>query len=517
VLGIPDQKKLTARKSKGKEADYRDRLNDMHAAFADEVKILSERLHDDPDLRAVLKFCEHPPLKELEKHGERWGQIKTTNPKLTFRLHGQLDLVCQKPSVVAAIDGLAESGNANGMCLITGQRDEIERTHSAIMGVKDKPGAPAQKNIVAVNDGESPAFRSFNKSQGYNSPVGKRAAFAYTTALNYLLRRDSPQRLQVGDATTVFWADRPTDLETGVVDIFGEPTKDDPDRNVRAVASLYKAIDHGLLENDEGRAKFFALGLAPNASRIAIRFWHHGTVAEMAARIRQHFDDLAIERSPHDPPYLSLFRLLVSVAPLGKADNIPPNLGGELMRSILMGLPYPTTLLTAAVRRVRAEQSKKDDKGRSLQNVTYSRAALIKACVNRATRYSNPAMKEELTMSLDETNANTAYRLGRLFAVLERIQEEANGKATIREGYYGAASSMPVTVFPTLLKLKNHHITKLEKEKKGRAVNLEKLIGVIMQGVDEFPSQLPPQDQGRFHIGYYHQKQHPSTYRAKGE
>ena len=143
-------------------------------------------------------------------------------------------------------------------------------------------------------------------------------------------------------------------------------------------------------------------------------------------------------------PIFRVFRLLVSVATQGKADNIPPNLGGELMRSILAGLPYPQTLLTAAVRRIRAEHE-----------VTYARAALIKACVNRATRYTNPNSKEELSMSLDEANRNAGYRLGRLFAVLEKIQEEANPgiNATIRDRFYGAASSTPVTVFSTLLKL----------------------------------------------------------------
>ena len=233
-------------------------------------------------------------------------------------------------------------------------------------------------NLVSFNER---AFESYGKRerQGENAPISQAASSAYTTALNYLLRKDSPQRLQVGDASVVFWADRPTKWETGVVDIFGEPTKDDPDRNVRAVTSLYTAIDHGLLENDTGQTRFFALGLAPNAARIAIRFWQHGTVAEMAGRIKQHFDDLAIERSPRDPPYLSLFRLLVSVATQGKADNIPPNLGGELMRSVLAGLPYPQTLLAAAVRRIRAERQ-----------VTYARAALIKTCINRAITVCKP-------------------------------------------------------------------------------------------------------------------------------
>ncbi|MGB7541864.1 MAG: type I-C CRISPR-associated protein Cas8c/Csd1, partial [Burkholderiales bacterium] len=258
----------------------------------------------------------------------------------------------------------------------------------------------------------------------------------------------------------------------------------------------YKSIDNGLIEKDEGKTRFFVLGLAPNAARIAIRFWHNATVADMATRVRQHFDDLAIVRAEFDPPYPTLFRLLVSVATQGKAENIPPNLSGELMRSVLAGLHYPQTLLAAAVRRIRAEHE-----------VTYIRAALIKACINRATRYSSPNIEEELKMSLDESNTNAGYRLGRLFAVLEKIQEEANPglNATIRDRFYGAASSTPVTVFSTLLKLKNHHLSKLEN--RGRAVNLEKRIGEIMDGVADFPAQLPLSDQGRFAVGYYHQRQ----------
>ena len=383
-------------------------------------------------------------------------------------------MVCQRPAVAEAIGAQQDTTGSNGLCLVTGESDVIERLHTAIKGVWGAQTSGA--NIVSFN---LEAFNSYGKTQGANAPVSKRAAFSYTTALNHLLRKGSPQRLQVGDASVVFWADRPTEWETGFVDIFGEPAKDDPDRNVRAVRSLYTAIDRGLLENDTGQANFFALGLAPNAARLAIRFWQHGTVADMASRIKQHFDDLAIERSPRDPLYLSLFRLLVSVATQGKADNIPPNLGGELVRSILAGLPYPHTLLAAAVRRIRAEH-----------NVTYARAALLKACINRAARYSNVNMEEELTMSLDEANSNVGYRLGRLFAVLEKIQEEANPgiNATIRDRFYGAASSTPVTVFSTLLKLKNHHISKLDN--RGRAVNLEKRIGEIMEGIGDFPAQL---------------------------
>ena len=466
------------------------RVAEQRQAFIDKIESLPASARHDAGVQAVLSFLGQANPDTLSPHAE-WQEIAETVPYLTFRLQGDVDLVCQRPVVAEGIGNRQGTPDGNGLCLVTGEPGEIERLHAAIKGVWGAQMAGA--NIVSFN---LDAFNSYGKTQGANAPVSKRAAFSYTTALNHLLRRDSPQRLQVGDTSVVFWANRPTEWETGVVDIFGESPKDDPDRNVRAVRSLYTAIDRGLLENDVGRASFFALGLAPNAARIAIRFWQHGTVADMAGRIKQHFDDLAIDRSPRDPLYLSLFRLLVSVATQSKADNIPPNLGGELVRSILAGLPYPQTLLAAAVRRIRAER-----------NVTYARAALLKAYINRRIRYSNPNREEGLTMSLDEANGNVGYRLGRLFAVLEKIQEEANPgiNATIRDRFYGAASSTPVTVFSNLLRLKNHHLSRLDN--RGRAVNLEKRIGEIMEGIGDFPPQLRIEDQGRFAIGYYHQRQ----------
>ena len=467
-----------------------ERVAKQRQAFIARIESLPTPARNDAGVQAVLNFLRQTNTDSLSPYPE-WKEIVETTPYLTFRLQGDMDLVCQRQAITEVIGVQQATTDASGLCLVTGETGEIGRLHTAIRGVWGAQTSGA--NIVSFN---LDAFNSYGKTQGANAPVSKQAAFSYTTALNHLLRKDSPQRLQVGDASAVFWADRPTEWETGVVDILGESPKDDPDRNVRAVRSLYTAIDRGLLENDVGQTNFFALGLAPNAARIAIRFWQHGTVAEMARRIKQHFDDLSIDRSPRDPLYLSLFRLLVSVATQSKADNIPPNLGGEFVRSILAGLPYPQTLLAAAVRRIRAEHQ-----------VTYARAALLKACINRATRYSNVNMEEELTMSLDEANNNPGYRLGRLFAVLEKIQEEANPNinATIRDRFYGAASSTPVMVFSTLLKLKNHHISKLDN--RGRAVNLEKRIGEIMEGIGDFPAQLRIEDQGRFAIGYYHQRQ----------
>jgi CRISPR-associated protein Csd1 len=198
---------------------------------------------------------------------------------------------------------------------------------------------------------------------------------------------------------------------------------------------------------------------------------------------------------PKYPQYLSLFRLLVSIATKEKSENIQPKLSGDLMKAILAGTPYPQTLLAAAIRRCRAERE-----------VNYPRAAIIKAVLARSARYYQH-FEKEVVMALDPDNTNIGYRLGRLFAVLEKVQEEAHPgiNATIRDRFYGAASGTPAAVFPHLMKLKNHHLSKLEN--RGRAVNLERIIMEIVDGISDFPGHLSLQDQGRFAVGYYHQRQ----------
>jgi CRISPR-associated protein Csd1 len=464
------------------------RVVKQHAAFRERLRDAFGERPEDAGLVAVLKFLEKRHDDALSASAS-WEEAKAQNAFVSFRLQGDADLVCQRPAVRAAIDSKPRA-EADGLCLVSGLRDKVARLHPSIKGIRG--GQPTGTNIVSFN---LPAFVSYGKEQGSNAPVGEASARAYTTALNHLLARDSRQKIGVGDATVVFWAEKGSGAV--VEDAFSawfDPPKDDPDVGGERVKVLYDFKQGKPLSADDGQ-KFFVLGLAPNAARASIRFWHVATIRELGERVFQHFSDLEIVLPPKAARHPSLYRLLSSIALLGKAENVPPNLGGDWLRSILSGAPYPQTLLQAALRRCRAERE-----------AGPLRAALIKACLNR----SRSGTEEELHVALDAANTNTGYRLGRLFATFEKIQEEAHPgiNATIRDRYFGSASASPLVSFPILNRLKNHHLAKLDN--RGRAVNFERLIGEVMGGLDAanpFPASLSLADQGRFAVGYYHQRQ----------
>ena len=484
VFGIP---KPDAKKD---EAALKKRAIEQHQDFIKNLKEAFPNTEFDPAIRAVLSFLEKNDFGPVYSH-LLWKEISESGSLLSFQLEGDTCLVCERPTVTGAIKNkTTDESGCKSICLVTGQEDVPAILHTAIKGVWGAQTSGA--NIVSFNLG---AFTSYGKLQGNNAPVGTKAEFQYTTALNILLKKGSTQRLQVGDASTVFWAEKKHKLEDVFADIFGEPAKDDQTQDIKALIALLRAPQMGVKPELDPQTKFYVLGLAPNIARIAVRFWYQDTVQQVLDHIEKHFEDCAIVHGPNQPDTLSLFKLLVSTAVQSDSKNIQPNLSGDMMRSILNGTPYPKSLLSSAIRRIRAEHE-----------ISYPRVALVKAVLARANRYYHSDQKE-VGMSLDITNKNTGYRLGRLFAVLEKAQEEANPglNATIRDRFYGAASSTPVAVFALLMKLKNHHVAKLEH--RGRAVNLERLIGEIMSGIDEFPAHLSLSDQGRFAVGYYHQRQ----------
>lgn len=517
VLGEPDIRKLEDQQAKGAEAKYRERLGQMHMAFKARIRALPAPVRQK--IAPVMRFLEQGDFSGV-RADPLWPELQS-GANVSFKIVGMETPVCSLPDVLACASVRDEDVIGDGICLVTGEQDRIMRLHPPIQGVLGAQTSGA--NIVSFN---APAFTSYGHDQGANAPVGAKAAAAYTTALNHLLR--SRQRIRVGDATVVFWAERAHPMEDWLGQWFGESV-DDPDLGAEAIKALYELPLTGAMAIDETKTRFYVLGLAaPSKSRLTVRFWTVATIGELAAHIRQHFKDLEIVRPPHvTHPFLALKRLLLAVAPPsarrpeGDIESLPPKLAGDLMYAILNGLPYPQTLLQAALARIRAEQAKKDGNRRPIEHVTYPRAALIKAWLVRHARRHSPH-EEEVSMppdklkEMDERCTNVGYRLGRLFALLERIQQDAAGgpdklNTTIRDSYFGSAMSTPGVVFPTLVRRNQHHMTRLRKESPGLFVTRDKLMQAILQdGMDcalGFPATLSLPDQGRFVLGYYHQRQ----------
>lgn len=490
------------------------------ASFIDAIADYFDGI-DDPGVNAVARFLGVISAKAtaletfLSRYPDYRKDLESGQPTISFQLSNDpSDMVCQRTAVRTAYEAMRSKASDvyRGQCLVTGELDAIEETHSVIKGVWG--GKTSGGSVVAFN---KRAFESYGKDerQGLNSPVGKHAASAYTTALNHLLRPGSRQRLQVGDASTVFWTQEPDEMEDRFRSIFGG--SDDPNHTDELRAVL-KAIHSGKFDGGRGDNRFFVLGLAPNAARISVRFWHAEPLRSIAERIRQWFDDIEIGRGKSEPQYLSLKRLLTSVClatkerPYGDIERLPPSIGGDVARAIFSGGELPAALLSAALHRCRAEQAKKDDKiGKPVRHVSYARAAVIKAWLNRHYRIHMRNQKE-IAVSLDKSNTHAPYVLGRLFATFERMQESAAERElnrTIRDSFFGAAMATPRSVFPRLVRLNQTHLRDLKRGRPGSGVYFDKLVREINDKLDPkigFPGSFNLMEQGVFAIGYYHQR-----------
>ncbi|OQY11852.1 MAG: type I-C CRISPR-associated protein Cas8c/Csd1 [Desulfobacteraceae bacterium 4572_187] len=453
---------------------------------------IGEGLNDE-GMAAVLRFLNSwNPANAPEL--EYWDEM-VAGANLIFQLDGELRYVHDRQKVKDAwLKHYSE--NSSGViatCLVCGEKKPIARLHPKIKGVRG-----AQTSGASIVSFTPDAFKSYGKEQSYNAPVSEGITFNYTTALNYLLRSGSRQKVQIGDAATVFWTERESPVE-GFMGLVLNPQDDSGD--LKEVRDFLEAARDGKKlpeEIDDTDMKFYILGLSPNASRLSVRFWHVSTVGDISAKIGWHFKDLSIIKNyDSEPEFPGIWQLLRETAVLRKSENISPVLSGSIIRSIMTGASYPQSLMTAIIGRIRADQE-----------ISYLRVAMIKACLVRKYRINQ--VPEEVTMALDKESTNVAYRFGRLFAVLEKAQIDAHKpskiNSTIKDRFFGSASATPRTVFPQLLRLAQYHIQKVKRMNEGRDWGAEKMIEEIMQDIQGFPAHLNLDDQGLFAIGYYHQR-----------
>lgn len=480
------------------------RTADEHAAFV-ERHLTDLAGTDDAGLKALVAFLKAWTPDHFVELG--WSdEMKDQN--VVFGLEGERlanVFLHDRPAAKALWARLSAAGDkTEAVCLVTGEEGPVARLHPAIKGVWGAQVAGA--SIVSFN---LDAFTSYGHEQGDNAPVSERAAAAYTTALNRFLERESGHRIQIGDASTVFWADaseadKAVQAENLFADWFEGPPPDtrvDERAQADLVGTKLKQIKDGVPlskvapELAEG-VRFHVLGLAPNAARLSIRFYYENDFGVLAENYRRYVEDMRIEPADPRDPHPPLWKYLSETAVLGKRENVPPNLAGDWMRAILSGTAYPLTLLSGVLMRLRSDQS-----------VNALRVAMLKAIIVR--NFS----REDTPVALQPDYPNKGYQLGRLFAVYERIQTDALGgkvNATVKDKFYGAASAQPRKVFAMLERGSANHLSKIGKQSPGRKVNLERLVGEIMGAMDPaadpFPASLSAEDQALFGLGYYHQR-----------
>lgn len=428
---------------------------------------------DDEGVLAVKAFLS---TWNPEKSGQltNWREMCGTYGKwVAFRLQGDSEFVHERLEVKRLWAEFVTSKEfTRGISLLDGEVHDLQPQYAQF-----KFGSGA--SLVSFNE---VAYESYGKKKGANAPISVEAEFKSSSALKFLLRSQT-QRIRIGDATVVFWAERASPVET----FFGQimnPAIEDLTAAI-PVQQFLQAISHGVFPNDIEKDKdirFYILGFSLNKARLALRFWHVCSVSELMSRFKDHFNNLKMEHSDRDILFPGVWHLLKETARDYK--GISPLLGGALTRSILCGTPYPQGLHQGVLGRIRADH-----------RINYLRASILKAVLQRNH-------KKEVSMALDTDRKDIAYILGRLFAVLEKTQTDAvNVKATIKDRFFSAASATPASVFPRLIRLSQHHV-----EKAQYGYLSDKRIAKIMEHIEFFPAHMNLQEQGMFAIAYYHQK-----------
>lgn len=464
----------------------------FQAAKEKHLSILKDA--DGKMARAVRGFFESWKPEEAARNEiikQRWEEL-TDGGNLIFCMG--MDYAQDDPDIREAWEKVRaeKEDGQRGICLVTGQRTEISRIHKTIKGV---PGA--QSSGAALVSFNAPAFESYGKEQSYNAPVGKYAEFAYTTALNYLLAQKD-YTIQLGDTMVVGWAESGKEeyQETFFLTMDPPPDNQEEIRGIFRNLKKQQPIEAGNIRLNPEQ-KFYILGLAPNAARLAVRFFYQDSFGNILNNISSHYERMEIvQPSWEKRKYLGIRPMLWETVNQKSKEKTPiSNMAAMVMQAILAGTRYPASLYGDTLMRIRAEQGK----------VTWGRAGIIKAYLIQNYGWK----KGEDYMGLMEESRDTPYVLGRLFAVFEGIQMDANPgiKATIRDRYFNSACAAPASVFPVLAKLKNSHMKKLERERMGSKIYYERLLAEIMEKLERFPKRLSLEEQGLFILGYYHQMQ----------
>ncbi len=491
ILGIGDEK------SSGRVAECFKASKELHQ---DRLKNV-----DSPAARAIVQFFDTwqpDKAKDDPIIQEKWNDL-VKGANLVF-YHNFKPVLKDEKICKDWQDAVNSAGqNTEGrLCLVSGQIAPVALSHPQIKGVAGVTSGEA--SLVSFNQESFCSYGGTTALQGANAPISKQVALGYTKALNSLL--SNPDGFcRLGETTIVYWAKGGNkayqEAASTMLDAEQEATDDNSSQESK-LDNIMKKMSAGL-ELDWKKTtlnpdtEFYVLGLAPNAGRISVDFFWHNKFGKLLENVKEHYDRLEIVRAKQDPilhlsPKWLIAQTLRITLPGTTPDKPSKRLPRDLMFSILNNAPYPATLLNGVVIRMRAEQG-----------VRRGQAAILKAYYLKKSR--DERFREVLTVELNKDTTYMPYVLGRLFAVLERLQKDAQGdiNTTIRDRYFNAACATPKSVFSHLMRLSNYHKDKLEPAAR---IFYEKQITDLVGRITETPpARFNLDEQSAFQLGYYHQ------------
>ena len=456
----------------GRETSKAEQVTQRHHSFVELTRRCAEDTGES-DVLAVLDFLDGLRTDELTLPPD-------FNPTATvsFRVEGRL--VVGLPAVEAFWVNAAAEGKVM-QCLICGQeRPAMERLQLKLKGI---PGG--QSAGLALISANADAFTSYGLEASYVAPTCQSCSDRFMKAANHLIA-DKSTHLRIGNAVYVFWTRHESTFSAAL--LLNSPDPDD----VRAL--LHSVFSGGLVQLDPN--PFYAAALTASGARAVVRDWIDTTVGGAQANLARFFHLQTITDAWGEAARpLAIWQLAKATVRTGSRDDAAPWLSQALIHCALSGGPLPNSLLFKAVERCRLER-----------DVTPPRAALIKMVLLSHESPKFPGGDEMVTLNID--NRDAAYLCGRLFAELEAVQRTALGEvgAGIVGRYYGTASSAPATVFGRLIRGAQPHLEKLRRDRPGAYHAIDERLQDIQAGLDAYPTTLTLQQQGRFALGYYHQR-----------
>lgn len=505
---------------KTKEKEFIPKQDSIQASLRYHRELIGDS--SDEGLRAFLLFLE----QQVSRPSDAFPEDVYKGKNIIFQLDGDQNDIHDRPAAKIIWEIFRHQPSPDelcGQCLVTGEPNvPIAKTHNSVSIIG---GKPAGCSLVSF---KPHSFTSYGKEQSYNAPVSKNAEFKYITALKYLLSSPKMHAL-IGETTVVFWSTK-TGIEQDIMSVFfpsNEMNKRDPQMTEK-IENIMKAIRAGKSFRDvaDPSVETYVLGLSPNAARLSVRFWYPSTFEKFMRNMTSHQNALGLKKSNGEVKSVSISQIMRRTVPSAVTkdwwEKCPNSFEQDLFNAILTGAPYPISLYMTMLMRMRSEAGivpkksasaekvkKVKKKGENAESsdtdgIDFVRVGYIKAVLCRNFK------RDDVIMSLNLKSTNKAYTIGRLFAVLEKLQYEANNDSTIRSRYFASASTNPKLVFPSLLNLAQHHIAKVDSEKDGFASKYyDADISKLLWNLDnEFPATFNLEEQGLFILGYYHQREY---------